>query len=118
MNLIDMVNSVMFRGTFKFPLAGSNTYEHFQNTTEFTGDFKDPKKREIIFKKARFYKFTLVLKHINGKDTDETEYEFPNQALTKHELHQVIKQLYVEQLTEANPENVDLLKSYILIELV
>lgn len=118
MNLFDLINAKIFKGTMKFPLTGSHTYEHFQATTEFTGDFKDPKKRHTIFKQKRLYKFTVVLKHINGTDVDEVEYEFPNQPLDKNELTQLMKQLSKEQIQEANPDLVDLTSSYLLIELV
>lgn len=118
MNLVDLINSSIFRGTMKFPLAGSQVHEDFKKETEFTGDFKDPKKRQIIFKKPRAYKLTIRLAHINGKDFDETEYSFPNQAFTKDELTQLMKLLANEQTDKVGRELIEFTKSSILIELV
>lgn len=118
MNTLDLINSVIFRGAMKFPLAGSQVYEDFKKDTEFTGDFKCPKKRNIIFSKNRSYKFTVRLAHINGEDFDETEYSFPNETFNKEQLTQLMKQLTNEQINEVNSKYVDLVNSYILIELV
>lgn len=101
----------------QFPLIGAETKEHFNQTTVFTGDFKNPKNRELIFAIPRKYKFTVVLSHVHGFDTDEAEYEIADTALTKDELTQVIKNITHEQIKNANPQLVDLANSFIKIEL-
>lgn len=107
-----------YQGSMQFPLAGSQNTEDFYQQTTFTGDFKYANLRQQIFSKPRVYKFIIGIADTDGMVVDETEY-FIDEALTKDELTQAIKQMSVESINDVadNHEYIDLTRSYIRIEL-
>lgn len=100
----------------KFPLAGAETEEYFNQTTLFTGDFKDPAIRQLIFAQPRVYKISVTLTYHNGIDTDESDYGIDT-PLDHETLTKPIKELCHEQIYEANPDEVDLYNSFVTISL-
>lgn len=113
---MNILSRIKHKGTFTFPIAGSETQEHFDKTSVFTGDFTSPALTKLIFSKPRKYKFFIGLFHADGYQLDETEHII-NEYLTKDELTQVIKQMCAELIIEYKDEYLDLTKSYIRIQL-
>lgn len=105
-----------FKGSMKFALAGAKTEEYFNQTTVFTGDFKDPTIRQLIFAQPRMYQISVTLTHRNGIDTDESDYSIDT-PLDHETLTKLIKELCHEQIYEANPDEVDLFNSFVTISL-
>lgn len=105
-----------FKGSIQFPLAGSQTKEFFDKTTIYTGDFKNPTNRTMIFAQPRLYKITVVLAHNNGIEVDECDYSVDT-PLDHETLTQIIKELVHEQIADAGSLEIDLEKSYVRIEL-
>ncbi len=117
---VNLIESSLFKGTMMFPLAGAETEEHFDATTEFTGDFAVASQRAQIFNKPRHYSFSIVLIPTNGKyeDIDIGEYDLPEvSGVEQGELVDLIKAFTHEQLAAAPAESYDLAKSVAIIQL-
>lgn len=117
---VNLIESSLFKGTMMFPLAGDDTEEHFNATTEFTGDFATASQRAQILNKPRRYSFSIVLIPTNGKyeDIDIGEYDLPEvSGVEQGELVDLIKSFTKEQLASAPAESYDLAKSVAIIQL-
>ena len=76
------------------PSAGAENEEHFNATTEYTGNFTNVRARNEIFKFPRRYSFSIVLISSNGKyeDVDIDEYDLPDDGgVTHYQLVELIK---------------------------
>lgn len=117
---VNLIESSLFKGTMMFPLAGAETEEHFNSTTEFTGDFAVASQRAKIFRKPRRYSFSIMLIPTNGKyeDIDIGEYDLPEASgVEQGELVDLIKSFTHEQIASAPAESYDLAKSVVIIQL-
>ena len=117
---VNLIEASLFKGTMMFPLAGAETEEHFDATTEFTGDFAVASQRAQIFNKPRRYSFSIVLIPTNGKyeDIDIGEYDLPDvSGVEQGELVGLLKAFTHEQLADAPAESYDLAKSVVIIQL-
>lgn len=111
------VNNLRLIGGMKFPLAGAETKEEFDKTTEFFGNFKNKDLRKIALNTPRFYKFTVVLKDLKGNVISDSDYSVSDDKLNARELASVIKQMCKEQLAEVDTNIVNIYDSYLQVEL-
>ena len=119
-SMINLFSKAVYRGTMMFPLAGAENEEHFNKTTEYTGDFTNARARNEIFKFPRRYSFSIVLIPSNGKyeDVDIDEYDLPDDGgVTHYQLAELIKQYCKEQIENAPADSYDLAKSVVIIQL-